>query len=65
MKQPVQQHAPGIVGRPFTGAWIETFAIDGPNETHKVAPSRGRGLKPQAFPADGGVAWSPLHGGVD
>ncbi len=52
-------------GRPFTGAWIETFWLTVRLPSRQVAPSRGRGskLQPPERPAAG--LWSPLHGGVD
>ena len=34
-----------VVGRPFTGAWIETMAEIRKHLSVGVAPSRGRGLK--------------------
>src|SRR5262249_8746515 len=37
-------------GRPFAGAWIETDAIRHRGRSERVAPSRGRGLKPRAAP---------------
>ncbi len=33
------------MGRPFTGAWIETYFKDVNGDRSFVAPSRGRGLK--------------------
>ena len=33
------------MGRPFTGAWIETIRLDRQPCLIDVAPSRGRGLK--------------------
>ena len=37
--------AAGLVGRPFTGAWIETGLFRRCGRPTGVAPSRGRGLK--------------------
>ena len=37
--------AAGLVGRPFTGAWIETEEAQACPDCGQVAPSRGRGLK--------------------
>ena len=33
------------IGRPFTGAWIETQSVGDLQAINQVAPSRGRGLK--------------------
>ena len=34
-----------VIGRPFTGAWIETPLLQNRPPAARVAPSRGRGLK--------------------
>ena len=36
----------GTTGRPLTGAWIETELRGKTEQELRVAPSRGRGLKP-------------------
>ena len=55
----------GAAGRPFTGAWIETFPWRQYPPVPPVAPSRGRGLKPPPPPVPPSPLPSPLHGGVD
>ena len=51
--------------RPFTGAWIETRCPPNWQPPSTVAPSRGRGSKPDAVHRAPPQPESPLHGGVD
>jgi len=51
--------------RPLTGAWIETASVHWLAPTKMVAPSRGRGLKPEMRRARELQRASPPHGGVD
>ena len=50
------------LGRPFTGAWIETDAADLRRILGPVAPSRGRGLKPLLWAAGPWAAGRPFTG---
>ncbi len=52
-------------GRPFTGARIETGDPARVYTAQQVAPSRGRGSKPQHALPLACAAGSPLHGGAD
>ena len=45
MKQTHFGQIPRYIGRPFTGAWIETMRMVALPRWAMVAPSRGRGLK--------------------
>ena len=45
LKPKLPEFLPDILGRPFTGAWIETPASRNRSRPWPVAPSRGRGLK--------------------
>ena len=51
--------------RPFTGAWIETDPESSRKAEREVAPSQGRGLKPDEIGIVFQEAESPLHRGVD
>jgi rare lipoprotein A len=52
-------------GRPFTGARIETPTKSVRASRRRVAPSRGRGSKPDRPRHRGRLRGSPLHGGAD
>ena len=51
-----------VVGRPFTGAWIETPSKGGDDRAAHVAPSRGRGLKRFDALPELGYACRPFTG---
>ena len=50
------------VGRPFAGAWIETFSEDVDTSGSRVAPSRGRGLKHDSSPEETPCLSRPFAG---
>ena len=62
MKLDTERGSASLYGRPFTGAWIETPMHVIATMRSKVAPSRGRGLKPRARGPSWHVVGRPFTG---